>query len=447
MAEPSSIPRGPHQRSLSRTIFLWTAAVVSLCVAGGSGLAIAGIHHFENKLPKIQVGRGCEGADCLRDIEPGPCIREACNFLVLGSDTREGLTAEDQQQFGTAERTNGQRADTIIVVQTDVQNERTIVLSIPRDLLVEIPGHGMQKINQALDYGANVMVRTVEKLTGLEINHYVQVDFVGFIELVDALGGVSICVDRPLIDRLSGLKLPHAGCYHLRGHQALAFVRARHIEGDVIPDFSRISRQQQFTRAVINKVLSLGAIFNYIPIVNAASRNLTTDAGLNLYDLQDLTRTLASLGQKTVDFRVVPARPLEADGVSYVEMITGPTGAEALFRRIREGRGLGSIGREAPSTPISPANIEVRVRDANSGGAAERVADYLERAGFIVNAVEPAPPGLTTTKLRYGGGATREANGVGSYLPTIPKLFDNVHTDGREITVVIGPDFEEFPGL
>jgi hypothetical protein len=181
--------------------------------------------------------------------------------------------------------------------------------------------------------------------------------------------------------------------------------------------------------------------------VEAASKNLTTDAGLNLYDLQDLTRALASLGQKSVDFRVVPARPIEIDGLSYVEMITGPTGAEVLFRRIREGQGLGSIGREAPSTPISPANIEVHVLDANSGGAAERVADYLERAGFIVDTVEPAPPGLTTTKLLFGHGATKEANGVGSYLPTLPKLFDNAHTDGHEITVVIGPDFEEFPGL
>src|SRR6266508_89952 len=333
MAEPVMNPKPKRaSRSLARRVFLSIAAILSLAVATGSGLAITGIHHFEAKLDKVEVGAGCTDTDCLKDIEPGPCTREACNFLILGSDTRAGLTPEEQRKYGNTNRTTGQRADTIIVVQTDVRNDRTIVLSIPRDLLVEIPGHGTDKINEAFNYGKNVMVQTVEKLTGLQVNHWVRVDFVGFIDLVDALGGVPICIDRPLLDRLSGLNLPHPGCYKLEGSQALAFVRARHIEGDVIPDFSRISRQQQFTRAVINKVLSLGAIFEYPAIVRAISDNLQIDKGLNLYSLQDLTRRLAELGQKSVEFRVVPATPTVINGISYVEL--KEPAASQLFDRI-----------------------------------------------------------------------------------------------------------------
>lgn len=428
---------------LPRLLFLWTAAVVALAVAAGSGLAIAGIRHFESRLMKVPVGKACTDQDCLPDIEPGPCVREACNFLILGSDSREGLTPEEQKRYGNPANTQGQRADSILLVQTDVQNDRTIALSIPRDLRVEIPGFGANKINTALEHGSNVMVQTVEDLTGLEINHYLQIDFVGFRNLVDALGGVPVCIDRPLVDRLSNLNLPEAGCYTLDGQEALAFVRARHIEGDVIPDFSRIARQQQFTRAIIQEVLSAGAIFNYAEIVEAAGDNLVISTSLNLYALQDLTRRLADLGQRSVEFRTVPAIPVEIDGVSYVELIED--GAEKLFDRIRRGAPLGTIGRQAPGTPLSPANVTVRVLDAGSGGQAEEVATYLRRAGFVVLAVEEAPPELDESVLLFRAPAEREARVVGSFLATLPRLFDEEHTQKREITVVIAPDFLGLP--
>ena len=442
MAE-QSFPKRRSRRG--RAALLALAGLVSLSISAGSAFAIYGIRHFERVVPELPVGPTCRGPECLRDIEPGPCVRDACNFLLLGSDTREGLSEEDQASLGNPERSPGQRADTIILVQTDVRNDRTIVLSIPRDLRVEIPGHGVGRINSAFEHGPNTMIRTVERLTGLEVNHYVQVNFEGFRDMVDALGGVPICIDRPMTDRLAGLRLERAGCHNLQGDQALAFVRARHVEGDLIPDFSRIARQQQFIRAVIQKALSVGAVFNYPEIVAAAGDNLKRDRNLNLYELQDLSVRLADLGQESVDFRVVPARPVQIDGASYVEMVE--PSASRLLDRIRRGVPLGSIGKAEPGTPISPANIEVRVWDADSQGRADDVAGYLRRAGFVVTMVEAAPPEFDRSLLLWGHGAGNQQRVVSSYLPTLSDVYDNRNTRGSEITVVIAAGFQGLDDL
>jgi len=113
------------------------------------------------------------------------------------------------------------------VVRVNAAANRTVILNIPRDLRVQIPGHGLDKINSAFQYGADTLVQAVEQLTGLTINHYVEVNFAGFINVVNAIGGVPICVDHAMVDTLSGLNLPRGGCYNLQGAQALSFVRAR----------------------------------------------------------------------------------------------------------------------------------------------------------------------------------------------------------------------------
>jgi LCP family protein required for cell wall assembly len=438
-AAPGGPPGPPHSRT--RMGFLIVAGVLALVMAGGSAFAIGEIKHLEGALDatRIDVGSHCQGSECLSAVNPF-CQHSACNFLILGSDTRTGLTQQQQQQFGSASNTPGQRADTIIVVQVDVPHHRTIVLSIPRDTLVDIPGHGMNKINTAFSYGPNVMVQTVERFTGLTINHYVEVNFIGFQDLVNALGGVPICINKPLIDPLSGLHLAHAGCYNLYGPQALAFVRARHIQGDLIPDFSRITRQQQFIRAVIQKTLSPTEFLKLPKLVAAAKDNLRIDKNLNLYDLQDLTHTLANLGQGGVIFRLVPATPVVRSGIDYVVPIE-PQASE-LFERIRDGRSLGFIGIAEPGTPISPASVTVRVYDANSGGRAQQVAAYLAKAGFLVLPVAPAPPSLTrSTILRSGTTGAQEA-ALASYFDSLPVAFSKTYTSGTDVAVVVAAGFK-----
>jgi polyisoprenyl-teichoic acid--peptidoglycan teichoic acid transferase len=427
------VPRPSRPRGTR--VFLVTASIVAILVSIGSGLSIATIRHAESVIQKVHVG-GCTGSNCLPSVQP-TCIKKACTFLVLGSDSRAGLSGS----FGTAKTVPGQRADTIILVQVDPVHGRTVVLSIPRDLRVAIPGHGMNKINTAFQYGPDVMVRAVRQLTGFRINHYVQVNFAGFQKLVDALGGVPICIDKPLYDKLAGLNLPHKGCYNLKGGQALAFVRARHIQGDLIPDFSRISRQQQFIRAVIEKSLSVGSVFQLPKLIKAVEKNLVIDENLNLYSLQDLTRKIASVGQRGVLFRVVPAVPVDIGGVSYVQLVE-PQASE-LFQKMAAGQPLGQLGVEELATPISPANITVRVYDANSGGKAGQLVAYLQKAGFVVEvAPGPAPKSFTKTIMLWGPQRQNQEQVVSAYLPGIPIRFERVHTKGVDVAVVVGPDFK-----
>lgn len=433
---PSGSTRDPQpSRPRGTRVFLLLASIFAILVSVGSGFGIATIRKVENQVSKKEVGRGCTVPGCLRSVEP-QCIEKACTFLILGSDSRQGLSGS----FGNPTDVPGQRADTIIVVQVDAAHGRTVVLSIPRDLRVPIPGHGENKINTAFGYGADVMVKTVKRLTGLRINHYVQVNFLGFQRLVNALGGVPICIDKPLFDTLSGLHLPHAGCYNLKGAQALAFVRARHIQGDLIPDFSRISRQQQFIRAVIGKTLSLGSLFQLPSLVKAVQKNLVIDENLNLYSLQDLTRKISSLGEEGVTFRVVPALPVDIGGISYVQLVQPQ--ADVLFARIRAGKTLGRLGLESALTPISPANITVRILDAASGGKAAEVMTYLQKAGFVVLVPEAAPPGYTTSVVLWGPGRFRAQEVVTAYLNGLPHKLDGRRTRGVDVSVVIGPDFQ-----
>jgi LCP family protein required for cell wall assembly len=418
---------------------LAVAGVLALMVSAGSAVAIRTIHSVEGSLVKVGSGPDCRRTDpdCLIHIEEPACNQDLCNYLILGSDSRKGVTNDPHA-------VTGQRSDTIIVVTVDTRLPRTTVLSIPRDLRVDIPGFGLNKINTAINHphGRDLIVQTVERLTHLSINHYVEVNFLGFEGLVNALGGVPICINKPLIDTLAKLNLPHAGCYNLKGAQALGFVRARHIEGDNIPDFSRISRQQQFMRALISKGLSAGALFKFPKLIKAVQDNLVMDQGLNLYQLQDLTRQLSSLGQRGVSFRVVPSFPEEIAGVDYLHLEEPDAGH--LFNRIRSGTRLGTLGLQSTLTPISPANVTVQVLDANSGGAAQKVVEFLQRAGFVVEPLKTAPPKLTSSEVLWRRESSNYKDVVLTYLTLFPSRNDRTNTTGTTVVVVVGSDF---PGL
>jgi hypothetical protein len=247
------------------------------------------------------------------------------------------------------------------------------------------------------------------------------------------------------MDKLANLRLPHAGCYNLRGPRALAFVRARHIEGDAIPDFSRISRQQQFMRALIEKSLSIGSVFHLPELIRAVQSNLIVDENMNIYALQDLTQKLGRLGQSHVHFRIVPAVPVQVGGVDYLQLLEPQ--ASKLFTRMREGRALGSLGREAALTPLSPANVTVRVLDANSGGRAAQVVQYLRRAGFVVLPVKPAPPELNRSVILWGHREAQPKEAVATYLPSLDVVNDPAHTEGSIVTVVVAWDFPPIEGI
>ena len=447
--------RSTPPRGRGRMAFLIVAAVFGVAVMAGSGWAIRQIYAANASVPHLTTcPTGTTAAQANQEhclllnvgkngkAQPQPaCFTTVCNYLILGSDSRGGLTSAQQSVYGSASTITGQRSDTMMLVHVDIPRNLTTILSIPRDLRVEIPGHGINKITAALDYGPNESIKTVEALTGLTINHYIQVNFTGFMGLVNAVGGVPICVSQPMIDTYSGLHLPHAGCYRLRGKQALAFVRARHIPGDAIPDFSRIARQQQFMRAVMQKITSpLVSITNFQAILTALHHGVAIDEGMNLYDLQDLTRRLDSIGQSGVEFRSLPALPVTIGGIDYVEMQQPE--ASRIFWCLQHNKPLGKLGLVMYGTPPSPATISVQVYDAGNATEAQKVARYLGKAGFQVIGVKQAPAGLATSEILYGAPAVDEMKVLSAYLPRILVKESKQPPAGADITVVVGSGFK-----
>ncbi len=352
------------------------------------------------------------------------------NFLVIGSDSREGLSPEELRALGTT-AVGGQRADTIILVQVDFAAGRALAVSIPRDLRAEIPGMGTAKINASYAGGPSLVVRTVENLTGVEVHHYVEVNFRAFKSVVDAVGGVDICVSRPMTDRYAGLNLPRAGWHHLDGTAALAFVRARHV--DPTGDYGRIRRQQAFLRALMAKAFSLWG--NLDPtrafrVVSALASELKTDPGLNVGEMRRLIALAARIRPERVEMAVLPSS--WDSRISY-DVLQQPD-ADAVLAALREG--VASLAEPSPG--------QVRVRVLNGSGkpgAAAAAAEALKSMGFNVVEVENAESfGYRASRVVYSFASARRALVLYRSLAGAEAIRGNPG-EGADALLVVGERF------
>lgn len=371
-----------------------------------------------------------QGADPDEDSAIGPCVEHVCNYLLLGSDSRAGLSPEEQAQFGSDEFIGGtNRADTIMLVQLDPQREKAVVLSFPRDLWVRIPGAGWNRINTSFEGGLKGggprrVAETVHELTGLTINHFLYVDLLGFQRVVDTLGGVEMCIPFEVHDPLSALDL-QAGCQRLDGRQALAYVRTRHFPCDEsAPDLHRIGRQQQFLRAVINQLLTPAKLVKAPSLVEPVLSNLDRDRELQIADLVYLVGRLRGVSTGAVEFRTVPSVPdliQPPDFDSEISILRMDPEARSLFQALRQGTAVPSVGSELLNTPPSPANITVAVVDVLDGDRATKAEDVVATSGFDVS------PGIVSREEagvsgRFGGivyspGHLEEAQVVSQFFP------------------------------
>ena len=206
------------------------------------------------------------------------------NWLIVGSDTRQGLTTKEIIQLHVGFDFGTTNSDSLMLLH--MGTGKPVLISIPRDSYVPIPGHGENKINAALGFGGpSLLIQTVENVTGLRIDHYMGIGFGGLVSVVNEVGGVNICLPAALHDTDSGINLK-AGCQTLNGDQALAFVRDRHSFAD--EDLQRMQDQRAFLRALLDKATSPGVYLNpftALPFGSSAASSISVDQGTDLYDL------------------------------------------------------------------------------------------------------------------------------------------------------------------
>lgn len=341
---PSDSPR----RKLVRRI----AAGLSLLLLVLVGTAYGAYRYYDSKVTRI----------ALPSLHKGTTVATGSYFLLAGSDTRE-LSDGAQFQASGASAVTGQRADTVILVHIPTGSAKVTLMSFPRDSYVQIPAFTDKagvttaahyaKLNEAFAIGgADLLVKTIEGLSGLPVDHYLQINFDGFRKIVDAVGGVTLCVGTTRSDKDSGDYLTAGTHPNVSGAEALAFVRDR--KGLASGDLDRIADQQYFVSQVLKKVLAAGTLANPVrltSLLNATTESLTADKRFGLSQLRTLASRLSNLDSSYVTFVTLPV--LDAQGR---RVIHGLRSDVVLLDQARLPAAFAAVeGKLTPTTqPSSP---------------------------------------------------------------------------------------------
>lgn len=420
-------------------VALTTLLVMVVVLAGAAAATYYWAKGTFDAIPKF-------GSNDVRVAEYG--AGEPTTFLVVGSDSRENLDAELSKATGAGRPgTAGQRADVIIVVHVDPKTKKAFVLSIPRDLKVMVPGRGPDKINAAFasENGAQRTIDTVQQFTGLQINHYVQLDFRSFRDIVDALGGLDMDFPYAVRDTKINYKWP-AGTRHLNGSDALSFIRSRHyqqyIDGRWVADGSgdvgRVKRQQDFIWLLLGKLNGAGSVTKAVELADVARKYLKVDANFDFETALRLYRDLTPVSQEKIEFVALPVGELRESGVDYY--VAGPEAEQILSRLRGEASGTSRATPSIPATPPTPGSVRVEVLNGTQqSGLASTAADRLRKKGFKVGAVGDAQhKGFIETQVVFAPGAEEKAKlvaaalGLGAAVPGKASDYD--------VVVILGAD-------
>ncbi|KEI45544.1 LCP family protein [Saccharopolyspora rectivirgula] len=257
-----------------------------------------------------------------------PADGPGTNWLLVGSDSRDGLDAERQAELGTG-GVAGRRTDTVVLVHIPEGDGKPTMVSLPRDSYVPIPGHGKDKLNAAFAYGGpQLLARTVETATGVRIDHYAEIGLGGFADMTDAIGGVDICVEEPMQDPKANLDL-QAGCQTLDGPQALGYVRTR---ASARGDLDRVERQREFLAALTEKASSPEVFLNpvrLLPLVLNTSGAFLVDRGDHVWHLASLAFAMNGIASGEGTTTTVPVGGFgeTSDGASVLKWDSDKAGA------------------------------------------------------------------------------------------------------------------------
>jgi LCP family protein required for cell wall assembly len=244
--------------------------------------------------------------DALADYPDQVSNTPGTNWLIVGSDSRQGLSEEQQAELGAGDAAGG-RTDTIMLLHIPFfGGGKPTLVSLPRDSAVPIPGEGRLKLNAAYSIGGpQLLAQTVETVTGVHLDHYAEIGFAGFAGIVDDIGGVEMCLDEPIDDPLAGIDLP-AGCQQLSGAQALGYVRTRATPAG---DLDRVQRQREFLGALLSRATSPAVLLNpfrLVPLVTGVPDALTVDDGDHIWHLARLGWTMRGISNGGVVTTTVP---------------------------------------------------------------------------------------------------------------------------------------------
>jgi LCP family protein required for cell wall assembly len=401
----------------------------------------------------VEIRPPDDGLAVAGGVSEGPApptdpVEERTTILLVGSDSREGLTDDQLGAIGTHE-SPGDLTDTIILLQIDPETDAAAMLSFPRDLVVTWCDGRRGRINRAYSVGEErrpgsgpaCLVDTIQDLTGIFVDHYVRVNFAGFVRAVDALGGVEFYVDAPLQDRYSGIDIEEPGCVRFDGVKALQFVRARRIDND----FGRIARQQRFAREMLAEATSVGTLANpgtVASLISSISDVLETDEEFGPSEMVDLLQSVRDISTGRVDGRTVPGHVGRLGDASVVYLDERP--AEQLFAAFRSGDLLPEgVGTDAEPAALLPENtIPVSVQNGSGEeGLAEDAARVVEALGFTVADTGNAENyGFDSSLILYPEERQAHAEVLSEALGGIATNAGS--GDADELTLILGDAFD-----
>ncbi|MFD7867637.1 LCP family protein [Streptomyces sp. NPDC059783] len=424
------------------------ATGLSVLVLGAGGIGHAVVTNLENGIDRI---------DPFKDMKNRPTGGHGMNLLLVGTDGRDRITAEEKRKY----RLGGAPChctDTLMLVHLSEDRKRASVVSLPRDSYAELPAHrdgtsGKEhaahpvKLNAAYaEGGPNLTVRTVEQMTGVKVDHYLEVDFTSFMTTVDTLGGVKICTSRPMKDSYTGLDLA-AGTHELNGGQALQYVRSRHIDGAA--DLGRMQRQQKFMASLIKQATSSGVLLNPVRFREVAStmlKSVRADTGFGTEQMLELGQAMRGFSAASSEFTSVPlgnvAYPVKGIG-STVKW--DPKKSRALFEALREDKPL-AVARPhrdpAKKVDVDPRQIRVQVYNGTpKDGLGATVDAALHATGFDTTRAPLTAPerDLKHTLVTYDPRWDRSAKTLAAALPGAQ--LKAVTGQGGTLRVTAGEDY------
>src|SRR5579871_5899478 len=449
---------GAPREGKRRHVLRWIAVAAVVILASGTLAAYLKYRAVYDSITRVTV----PGSELGK--RPPDFSTASENILVYGNDSRKGLDKHQQVLLHTgSDQTNN--TDTIMIIHLSPGHHEVTVMSIPRDTMVPMyecdpgPGYAGQladpnsyvQINSLLQAGGpGCLWKTVEQLTGIYINHFIGIGMLGFVKVVNDLGGVNVCVPFNVNDPVSGLNLP-SGEDHINGVQALAFWRTREDVGNG-SDLERIQRDQFMSAQVVKGVLGSGLLsdpLRLLSVVTDAAASMTTDGGMSVSDLVGIAQSLRSVSGKNVQFITAPNRawPANPNRVQFAQ-----PQADEVFSAIAHDVKVPKVKVTPSATPssagaqvltTSPSNVKVNILNGSGQrGIAAQAATALTSRGFDVTGTGNAASfAYTNSVIEFSSPADMAAvNTLKQQLTHVTDLQDSTLAPGT-VELILGSDF------